>query len=119
MLAVLAIIDSPYPLYAHSQIALACGLTREQIQHAVNGICPLGLSDTEAAVYELALEMARLKGPLGQSAFVKAEQLLGQTKIARVAHLVAAYVYVSLLSNIGDCGVPQPRDGVFLAKKQQ
>ncbi|KOC08604.1 hypothetical protein AFLA70_686g000371 [Aspergillus flavus AF70] len=61
VLAVMTEYDAPYVLYAHSEIALAAGLSREQIQQAVDGMVPDGLDEQEAMVYSLALKLAKLR----------------------------------------------------------
>ncbi|QRD92132.1 hypothetical protein F9C07_13368 [Aspergillus flavus] len=61
VLAVMTEYDAPYVLYAHSEIALAAGLSREQIQQAVDGMVPDGLDEQEAMVYSLVLKLATLR----------------------------------------------------------
>ncbi len=118
MLAMIAVNDAAYPLYAHSQIALAAGLSRAQIEQAVNRECPSDLTSTEEMIYQLALELATLQSHLSDESFQRAEAVLGQVKIAALTHLVAVYLYAALLCNVGDGIVPEPRDDVFLAKKK-
>ncbi|KAE8326148.1 hypothetical protein BDV39DRAFT_206288 [Aspergillus sergii] len=60
ILAVQAEYDAPYVLYAHSEIALAAGLSREPIQQAVDGMVPDGVDEQEAMAYSLALKLAKL-----------------------------------------------------------
>ena len=117
ILAVLAAYDAPYVVYAHSKIALKCGLCEEQVQQAVDGKIPGGLSQEEAMVYELSLKMANLRGPLDDGSFERAEKILGKVKIAGLAHLVTAYIHVALLTNISNGFVPEEEPGVFRAKK--
>ncbi|MCJ1390654.1 hypothetical protein MMC18_003515 [Xylographa bjoerkii] len=117
ILAVLAAYDAPFVLYAHSEIAVVCGLSKEQVQQAIDGKVPVGLSEQEAMVYELSLKLASFRGPLDRESFNRAENVLGKAKIAGLAHLVTGYIHVAMLTNIGDGAVPEPKEGVFLAKK--
>jgi len=48
ILAVLAVYDAPYVLYAHSEIAVVAGLSKDQVQQAVQGKAPDNLSEQEA-----------------------------------------------------------------------
>ncbi|KAF2752845.1 hypothetical protein EJ05DRAFT_480867 [Pseudovirgaria hyperparasitica] len=117
-LAVLAACDCPFVLYAHSQIARKVGFSELQIKQAVSGKCPDGLEEPEAVVYKLALKLAKSRAPLPDEDFQAAESVLGKGKVASVGHLVAAYIYVTMMTNIGSAGsVPALKDGQFLAKK--
>ena len=63
-LAVTAVFDVPFIKYAHSQIGLTIGLSREQIAAAVSGRTPDGLTEISAISYETALKLAGARGPL-------------------------------------------------------
>ncbi|KAI9714018.1 MAG: hypothetical protein M1820_000748 [Bogoriella megaspora] len=117
VLAVLAEYDAPYPLYIHSEIALKCGLSELQVQQAVNGTTPDGLGVVEATIYEFALKLTRLRGPLPATDFEHARKKLPEHRIAGLAHVVCGYTQVCLLSNIGDNYVPPAKEGVFRATK--
>ncbi|OAQ59541.1 peptidase cysteine/serine, trypsin-like protein [Pochonia chlamydosporia 170] len=87
-------------------IALCAGFTKEQVEQAFNGKVPSGLDDRAAAVYSLALTLARLHGPLGDAVFEQAREVLGRDEVAGMAHTVCGYIYVAMLSNISDAGAP-------------
>ncbi|KAJ0424727.1 hypothetical protein BJY00DRAFT_309144 [Aspergillus carlsbadensis] len=70
------------------------------IADAKAGRVPVGLSETEIAVYALALEMARSRGPIPDAVFGPAADALGREKVARVAHVVGGFGYVALLANL-------------------
>ncbi|KAL2795694.1 AhpD-like protein [Aspergillus keveii] len=99
-LATLSEYNAPYILYAHSAVALEAGLSRTQIDDAKSGRTPAGLTDTEAAVYVLALEMARSRGPIPDRVFGPAVDVLGREKVARIAHVVGGFGYVALLATL-------------------
>lgn len=117
ILAVLSEYDVPYVLYAHSQIGIYAGFNEDQIQQAVHGKLPNGLDDREAAIYSLALTLARLHGPMRDGAFEDAKSILRQDQIAGVAHIVSGYIYVAMLSNISGAGAPSGGEGIFQAIK--
>ncbi|EED14517.1 hypothetical protein TSTA_107240 [Talaromyces stipitatus ATCC 10500] len=117
ILAVLAEYDVPYVLYAHSEIALASGLSKEQIQQPVHGSVPGDLNEEDAMVYSLALTMTRLRRPMKMDLFEKATKVLRRDQIAGLAHIVSGFVYVAILTNIGDGIVPMTKDGMFTATK--
>ena len=106
VLAVMAVYDVPFVLYAHSRIAMKLGLSEEQVSFAQHGNTPEGLTDDEAMVYTTALKLARSRGPLDEPSFQRAEVLLGKEKVARVAQVVGFYLYSSTLLNVGDIPVP-------------
>ena len=108
ILAVVAVIDCPFVLYAHRRIAKTVGLSEEQIALACKGDLPTGLTEEEAIIYVTALELTRSRGPLDEQIWQRAEKALGREKAARLAHVVGLYQYVSTLINLG--AVPVPKD---------
>ena len=107
VLAVMAVYDVPFVLYAHSRIAMQLGLSEEQVSSASNGTTPEGISEDEAMVYTTALELARSRGPLEEQTFQHAESVLGKERVARVAQVVGFYLYSSTLLNVGAIPVPE------------
>jgi alkylhydroperoxidase/carboxymuconolactone decarboxylase family protein YurZ len=117
ILAVLAEYNVPYILYAHSSIAVRLGFTEAQVQAAVNGTLTAGLNERESAVYSLALKLASLHHPMDDETFEQARRALERDEIAGVAHIVSGYIYVAMLSNLSNLGIPEERAGVFVATK--
>ncbi|KAI1662269.1 AhpD-like protein [Daldinia decipiens] len=117
ILAVASEYDVPYLQYAHSEIGIYAGFTKEQVQQAFHGKLPSGLSDRESTVYNLALKLTKLRKPLDDASFEHAREILGQDGVAGVAHIVSGYIYVSMLSNIADVGAPKSGEGTFIATK--
>ena len=105
-LAVTAVFDAPFIQYAHSQVGLKVGLSQEQVTSAISGRTPDGLTDTEVVVYELALKLARARGPLDKESWEVAESKLGREGAARVGHVVAWFMYNCTLLNLGAVEVP-------------
>jgi len=76
ILAVLAVYDAPYVLYAHSEIAVVAGLSKDQVQQAVQGKAPDNLSEQEAMLPQFSdvasvLRRANVAKPLRISALAK------------------------------------------------
>jgi hypothetical protein len=117
ILAVLSEYEVPYVHYAHSEIAVCAGFSKDQVQQALHGNVPVKLAEREAAVYELARTLARQRKPLDRATFDAAVEVLGREGVAGVAHVVCGYIYVAMLTNISDGVVPEPKEGVFLASK--
>jgi alkylhydroperoxidase/carboxymuconolactone decarboxylase family protein YurZ len=117
ILAVLAEYDAPYLLYAHSNIAVRLGLTEAQVQAAVHGTLPTGLTERESAVYGLALKLASLRHPMDDESFEQARKALERDEIAGVAHIVSGYIYVAMLTNLSNLGKPEGKAGVFFATR--
>ena len=108
ILAVVAVIDCPYILYAHTRIGVEVGLSEEQVALACKGKVPTGLPEEEAIIYATALELTRSRGPLDEQSWQRAERALGKEKSARLAHVVGLYLYTSTLINLG--AMPAPKD---------
>lgn len=72
----------------------------------LSGEVPPNFGEQDVAVYDIALAMARARGPIGKVEFDSAEKVLGKEKIAYVAHVVAGYIYISLMCNIADVPLP-------------
>ena len=108
ILAVMAVIDCPFILYAHTRIAMKLRLSEGQITAARKGKVPTGLTEEEAIIYGTALELARSRGPLDEQIWQRAERALGREKCARLAHVVGVYLYSSTILNLG--AIPAPKD---------
>lgn len=108
ILAVMAVVDCPFVLYAHIRVAVKVGLSEEQVATACKGKVPTGLTEEEAVIYATGLELARSRGPLDEESWQRAERALGREKSARIAHIVGLYLYSSTLLNLG--AIPAPKD---------
>lgn len=117
ILAVLSEYDAPYVLYAHSEISLRAGLSKEQIQDAVDGKLPQGLEEKEATAYSFAVKLAKLHGPMDSETFENAAKILGRDRVAGLVHTVSGFIYVAMLTNVSDAGVPPTKEGMFTARK--
>ena len=106
VLAVTAVHDVPYVLYAHTRIALGLGLTDEQVALAVKGVQPKGLTEAEV-VYATALELTETKCPLKEETWQRAEAILGKPRCARLAHVVGLYLYAGSLLRLGAVSAPR------------
>ena len=107
ILAVMAVIDCPFMLYAHTRIAMKSGLSEEQVALACKGKLPTGLAEEEAIIYGTALELTRSRGPLDEQTWQRAERALGREKAARLAHVVGLYQYSSTVINLGAISAPK------------
>ena len=107
ILAVTAVYDAPYVLYAHTAMALEIGLSQEQIVSASKAEVPNGLTSSEIVAYQTALKLAGGRRELDQASWEKACELLGEEKTAGVAHLVGGYIYTAILLNVGAIGAPE------------
>ncbi|TEY78485.1 hypothetical protein BOTCAL_0048g00110 [Botryotinia calthae] len=107
ILAVLSVYNAPYVLYAHSRISRKANFSEEQVSNASHGIVPGDLTEEEVVAYTTALKLAGSKGPLDSEIWEQAQKVLGREKIAGLAHVVSGFIYVSILTNIGDGRVPE------------
>lgn len=109
-LAVLAVYEIPYVLYAHTKIALKAGLSDGQIALAVKGEIAEGLEEDERVAYATALELAKGRGTLDEEVWKTAEARLGKVGTARVAQVVGLYLYIGTFMRLGD--MPAPTEGL-------
>jgi hypothetical protein len=70
------------------------------------GVTPLDITKRQATIYELAIKMAQLKGPLDSTSFGSAVSVLGLVDIESVIQQTAAFMYAALLLNVGDVRLP-------------
>ena len=107
-LAVLAVVDCPFVLYARTRIARKSGLSEEQITLACKGEVPNGLTEEEVITHGTALELTRSRGPLDEENWQRTKRALGREKSARLAHVVGLYLYSTTILNPG--AIPAPED---------
>lgn len=100
MLGVCSIVHAPYIQYCHRPIFIKLGFTAEQYETGLAGKIPEGLNTEEAMAYELGKTLTELKGPLSQQHWEQAVSKMGRQQLLGVAHIVGAYVYISMLGNL-------------------
>lgn len=105
--AVLSYSPAAYALYAHKLIGEKVGFSPDQLASACEGKMPQGMSEREEAVYILAGELVRLRGPLDEDVFERARKVLGEDGIAGVIHTTGAFLYSTILLNAADVPVPE------------
>lgn len=106
ILAVTAVYDVPFVMYAHSRIASTAGFSEEQVTLACEGTTPTGLTESEVITYETALDLARSKGSLDENSWLVAQKELGKENAARLAHVVGLYLYVGAILRLGAIRAP-------------
>ena len=109
ILAVTAVYDVPFVMYAHSRIASKIGFSEEQVTLACAGTTPTGLTESEVVTYETSLDLARSQGSLDEHRWLVAQKALGKENAARLAHVVGFYLYVGAILRLG--GIPAPSPG--------
>lgn len=107
LLAVTAVYEAPYVLYAHPLIAASIGLSEDEISNASKGKLSESLTESESVTYTIGYELAEARGPLSESSWIRASAVLGREKTASIAHLVAGGVYTCILLNLGAIGAPE------------
>ncbi|KAF4637563.1 hypothetical protein G7Y89_g545 [Cudoniella acicularis] len=107
ILAVMSYAPAAYGLYAHVRLSRKLGLTESQIQDAKEGRTPKGLSEKDEMTYELARELARLRAPLSNESFAKAEKVLGKEGVAAVIHTAGIFLYSTIIFNGADVPLPE------------
>lgn len=109
-LAVGAVTQAEYVLYAHSRIALSLGLSKKQVDDAVQGKVPRGLSERETVIYEFALVMANSYGKLDDRRWESGKQMFGREKMAALIQIVAMYLHSSCVINAAEIRSPDGKE---------
>ncbi|KAL8846841.1 MAG: hypothetical protein Q9221_008099 [Calogaya cf. arnoldii] len=107
ILAVTAVYEAPYVLYAHRLMGASVGLSEEEISNASKGKLSEGLTESESVTFTIAHELAEGRGPLSENSWKQALAVLGRERTAMIAHLVSGYVYTCILLNVGAVGAPE------------
>ena len=112
ILAVTATYPTAYVEYSHRGICqtLEARFSSEQIDAICSGITPSGLTEVEQAAYEAALVTAKGVGAMTDEQFATAKTKLSKEMLARIAQLVAFYLYVCSLARLGDVEVPEEKE---------
>jgi len=106
VLGVLSVNKATYGIYAHTILAQKAGYTELQVKNMLNGVTPLDITERQATIYELAIKMVQLKGPLDSASFDAAVSVLGLVDLESVVQQTAAFMYAALMLNVGDVGLP-------------
>ncbi|TVY40039.1 hypothetical protein LSUB1_G003941 [Lachnellula subtilissima] len=107
VLGILSINRATYGLYAHTLLAQKAGFTLEQVLSMLAGFCATGLSTRESAIYNLAVKLAQMRGPLDQASYDAAFAVLGHEGVEATIQQAAAFSYSAMMLNAGDVCVPQ------------
>ncbi|KAK3075533.1 hypothetical protein LTR53_001063 [Teratosphaeriaceae sp. CCFEE 6253] len=87
ILAVGAVFQSPWELYAHGEIAVkATALTEQQVHLLAQGRKPDGLGADAEAAFEIATHLARKLGALPQSLWDQGVKALGKEGMIALLH---------------------------------
>jgi alkylhydroperoxidase family enzyme len=106
ILAVTSAYETPFIKYAHSRVALASGLENDQIEQACTGQSPDRITDAEAAVYDLSLELVLTRTVLKEGSWKRYEEVLGKEKCLRVAHVSGLYMYSASFLRLANLQAP-------------
>lgn len=106
VLGVLSVTKPTYGIYAHTILAEKAGLTAEQVASMIAGTCPSSITERQKAIYQLAVKLAEMRGPLDMASFEAAEAVLGKDGVAGAVHQSAAFMYAAMMLNAGDVCLP-------------
>ncbi|KAF7860818.1 hypothetical protein EAF04_008336 [Stromatinia cepivora] len=106
VLGVLSVTKVKYGIYAHTILAERAGLTAAQVKDMLAGHCPSSVTARQKAVYEIAVKLAKTRGPLDTASFKEAEAVLGQAGVLGAIQQSAAFMYASMMLNAGDVCLP-------------
>jgi 4-carboxymuconolactone decarboxylase len=105
ILAVGAVWQAPYALYAHSAVALHAGLAESIVAELVAGSLPDALTDAEKTAHRLATALST-SHHVDDDLYQKAEQIFSAAGIFEIAMLTGIYHTVCGILNVFN--VPAP-----------
>jgi hypothetical protein len=97
VLALCSVYDAPYVSYCHRNLGKKVGLDPEQIDDALRGREPRGLTDEEAAVYCLARALSTAVGPLEDALFNSIVARMEKSQAVGVANVIGGYRWIVTL----------------------
>jgi 4-carboxymuconolactone decarboxylase len=106
VLGVLSVNKATYGIYAHTILAQKAGYTLEQVEAMLAGTCPADITARQAAIYNLAVKLAQMRGPLDAESFNAALSVLGRDGVASAIQQSAAFMYAAVMLNAGDVCLP-------------
>ena len=95
--------------FAHKPAAQKAELADAVIEDLRLGKRPASMRPDETVVYDFATALIR-EHEVGDAAFVKARELLGDEQLVDLITLIGEYMKVALLLNAGRVGVPEGND---------
>ena len=100
--------QAPYEIYAHERVALEkTSLSKEQVNKIERGEKPADLGKEESVAFDVSMELATKKGPLGKERWDEVVETLGREGAAALLQYVGLYAYTCVLLNGGDMQLPQ------------
>lgn len=70
------------------------------------GTSPSGITARAKAIYILAADSVRTRGPLDEASFNAAFSVLGQDGVNAAIQQAAAFMYTTIMLNVGDVCLP-------------
>ncbi|KAK4541624.1 hypothetical protein LTR36_007768 [Oleoguttula mirabilis] len=101
-----------YEVYAHSRVALLLGLTDQELNMLVYGLCPESLTGEEKAAYDVARELCTSSGPIAQLTWDTAVVQLGRDGALALVQHIGHYRYLATIERGFDAQVPAEGDRV-------
>jgi 4-carboxymuconolactone decarboxylase len=106
ILAVGAVFNARYELYAHELMGEAVGLSPSQVATLAAGGRPIDLSDGEAIAHDVAHALAT-GHILPASTYGRAVQAFGRDGVGELVFLIGGYCLIAMLLNCFDAPVPE------------
>jgi hypothetical protein len=98
-----------YEIYAHSRLAIEAGLGKDAVRAICTGQRGAGKGWTLECdlAWDVAVELAKGKGKLGDETFKRCVGILGEEGTLALIHYVGFYGYTCVLLNGCGVGVPE------------
>jgi 4-carboxymuconolactone decarboxylase len=105
ILAVGAVWNAGYELYAHTAVGKSAGLPEDVIEAIVAGRAPEGVSEQEAAAYEFTHQLASTHR-VDPAAYARAKTAFGDTGLVGIVMLTGLYLMTCATLNAFEVSVP-------------
>ncbi|KAI0022368.1 AhpD-like protein [Xylariomycetidae sp. FL0641] len=97
VLALCSVYDAPYMTYCHKNLGKKVGLESDQIDEALRGQEPQGLSEEESAAYCLGRALSAGLGPLDDATFSSIVARMEKSQAVGVANVIGGYRWIVTL----------------------
>lgn len=105
-LATCSVTKADFVIYAHKIIGQGAGLTKEQVDKLVEGVCPDDLQGREKLICETALHMAKNYGKMDDERFETVSAVIGRDGMSALAQIVGAFLLNGVLVNVANVRTP-------------
>ncbi|KAI0415235.1 hypothetical protein F5X98DRAFT_347362 [Xylaria grammica] len=100
ILGLASVLDVPYIVSCHRNVASGVGLTPDQYAEGLAGKVPTGLTEEESTAYRLGRTLTILTGKLDDNTWRDTLSKMPKPEVLGIVHTIAGYRWVALLEQV-------------------